>query len=113
VLVIGIGFFSGRMLHAVIFCQPLLAVCFFPPAFAALSNISSRQTRNVTVSFTIPAAFLVGGGVIPGLIGLLGEKGFFSAGFVVTGLLVLAGAVVPLFLKFQQEEEDSYPEASG
>jgi NNP family nitrate/nitrite transporter-like MFS transporter len=51
--------------------------------------------------------------VIPGLIGLLGEKGFFSAGFVVTGLLVLAGAVVPLFLKFQQEEEDSYPEASG
>ncbi|MFN2437362.1 MAG: nitrate/nitrite transporter, partial [Desulfotignum sp.] len=105
VLVIGIGVFSGRLLQAVIFCQPVLAVCFFPPAFAALSNISSRQTRNVAVSFTIPAAFLMGGGVIPGLIGLLGEKGFFSAGFVVTGVLVLAGAALPWFLKFQPEEE--------
>lgn len=104
-LVIGMGVFSGRLLQAVIFCQPLLAVCFFPPAFAALSNISSSQTRNVAVSFTIPAAFLVGGGLIPGLIGLLGEKGFFPAGFVVTGVLVLAGAVLPRFLKFQPEEE--------
>jgi NNP family nitrate/nitrite transporter-like MFS transporter len=113
VLVIGIGVFSGRLLQVVIFCQPLLAVCFFPPAFAALSNISARQTRNVAVSFTIPAAFLVGGGVIPGLIGLLGEKGFFSAGFMVTGGLVLIGAAVPWFLKFQKEAADSYPEASG
>ncbi len=88
---------------AVIFCQPVLAVCFFPPAFAALSNIGSTRNRNVAVSFTIPAAFLVGGGVIPGMDRLRGEKGWFSQGFVVTGLLILTGAVLPWFLKFGKE----------
>jgi NNP family nitrate/nitrite transporter-like MFS transporter len=112
ILVVSIGIFSGPLLLAAIFCQPVLAVCFFPPAFAALSHISSSQTRNVAVSFTIPAAFLMGGGVIPGLIGLLGENGYFSEGFVVTGLLILAGVCLPWFLKFQQEQ-DSYPEPSG
>ncbi len=113
VLVVSIGIFSGPVLLAVIFCQPVLAVCFFPPAFAALSNIGSTRNRNVAISFTIPAAFLVGGGVIPGMIGLLGEKGWFSQGFVVTGLLILTGAVLPWFLRFGKGEEGGCPDRSG
>jgi NNP family nitrate/nitrite transporter-like MFS transporter len=112
ILVILIGIFSGRLLLAAIFCQPVVAICFFPPAFAALSNIGSSQTRNVAVSFTIPAAFLVGGGVIPGMIGMLSENGYFSAGFVVTGILILSGAILPGFLKFSSQE-DGYPDESG
>ncbi len=107
ILVVSIGMCGGRVLLAVIFCQPVLAVCFFPPAFAALSNIGSNRNRNVAVSFTIPAAFLVGGGVIPGMIGFLGEKGWFSQGFVVTGLLILTGAFLPWFLRFGKQEEDA------
>jgi NNP family nitrate/nitrite transporter-like MFS transporter len=112
ILVILIGIFSGRLLLAAIFCQPVVAICFFPPAFAALSNIGSSQTRNVAVSFTIPAAFLVGGGVIPGMLGMLSENGYFSAGFVVTGILILSGAILPGFLKFSSQE-DGYPDESG
>jgi NNP family nitrate/nitrite transporter-like MFS transporter len=112
ILVILIGIFSGRLLLAAIFCQPVAAICFFPPAFAALSNIGSSQTRNVAVSFTIPAAFLVGGGLIPGMIGMLSENGYFSAGFVVTGILILSGAVLPGFLKFSSQK-DGYPDESG
>ncbi|MBT7262010.1 MAG: MFS transporter, partial [Desulfobacula sp.] len=56
-----IGLASDRFLQIVIFCQPLFSVCFFPPAFAALSNIGSKETRNVVISFTIPIAFLLGG----------------------------------------------------
>jgi NNP family nitrate/nitrite transporter-like MFS transporter len=113
ILVVSIGICSGRILLAVIFCQPLMAVCFFPPAFAALSNIGTNRNRNVAVSFTIPAAFLVGGGVIPGMIGVLGEKGWFSQGFVVTGLLILAGTALPWFLKFGKQEESGCPDKSG
>jgi NNP family nitrate/nitrite transporter-like MFS transporter len=98
-----IGLLSGRLMTGVIFCQPVLAVCFFPPAFAALSHIGSKETRNIAVSFTIPFAFLVGGGVVPTVIGILGEKGFFSMGFVVAGALILFGAVIPFFLKFQED----------
>ncbi|MCP3875228.1 MAG: MFS transporter, partial [Desulfobacteraceae bacterium] len=37
-----IGILSGWPLQVIIFCQPVLAVCFFPPAFAALSHIGSK-----------------------------------------------------------------------
>ena len=97
-----IGLASDRFLQIVIFCQPLFSVCFFPPAFAALSNIGSKETRNVVISFTIPIAFLLGGGVAPNAIGLLGEKGFFSIGFIAAGVLILSGAIIPFFLKFQK-----------
>ncbi len=92
-----IGIVSSRIIPVVIFCQSVFAVCFFPPAFAALSHIGSKETRNIVVSFTIPIAFLVGGGVVPNVIGLLGEKGF-----IVTGGLILSGAIIPFFLNFKK-----------
>jgi len=103
ILTLFIGLLTGRFMQVAIFCQPVIAVCFFPPAFAALSHIGSKETRNIAVSFTIPVAFLMGGGVVPNIIGILGEKGFFSAGFMVAGGLILSGAVLPFFLKLQDE----------
>lgn len=103
ILTVLTGVLSGRILHLIIFCQPVAAVCFFPPAFAALSHIGTQETRNIAVAFTIPIAFLIGGGVIPNIIGILGEKGYFSMGFIVAGGLILAGTVIPFFLKFQKE----------
>jgi MFS transporter, NNP family, nitrate/nitrite transporter len=105
VLVFGIGVSDGLLLQVWVFCQPVVAVCFFPPAFAALSHIGSEKMRNVAVSFTIPAAFLVGGGGVPSLIGILGDKGWFAAGFVTAGGLILAGAVLPFFLTFHNQED--------
>ena len=100
---LSIGVLTGQIIQVIIFCQPVFAVCFFPPAFAALSHIGSKESRNIAVSFTIPIAFLVGGGVVPNVIGLLGEKGFFSMGFIVAGGLILSGTIVPFFLKFQKD----------
>jgi MFS transporter, NNP family, nitrate/nitrite transporter len=105
ILVSGIGMSNGLLLQVWVFCQPVAAVCFFPPAFAALSHIGSKKMRNVAVSFTIPAAFLVGGGVVPSLIGILGDKGWFAAGFVTAGGLILAGVARPFFLTFHKHEE--------
>ncbi len=98
-----IGVASNNFIQIAIYCQPLFAVCFFPPAFAALSHIGSNETRNIAVSFTIPIAFLVGGGVVPILIGFLGEKGFFAMGFVVSGALILIGGILPFFLELHQD----------
>ncbi|MBU1695459.1 MAG: MFS transporter [Proteobacteria bacterium] len=97
-----IGVAADSLIQVIIFCQPLFAVCFFPPAFAALSHIGSKETRNIAVSFTIPIAFLIGGGVVPNVIGFLGEKGFFPMGFIIAGGLILSGTIIPLFLKLQK-----------
>ena len=74
-----IGLFTGFPMKMAIFLQPLAAVCFFPPAFAALSRICAPEYRNVVISFNIPVAFWVGGGLVPNIIGVLGEKGCFQS----------------------------------
>lgn len=94
-----IGILTGLSMKIVIFFQPLFAVCFFPPAFAALSQLYEEDSRSVAISFTIPLAFLLGGGVIPNIMGILGDGGYFSAGFIIFGALIFAGAVLPLMLK--------------
>lgn len=104
ILTLLIGSLTGLPMTIMIFCQALSAVCFFPPAFAALSQICSEEVRNVAVSITIPIAFLIGGGVMPNIIGILGKAGHFSTGFVLSGLIILSGSVLPYFLKLVNEE---------
>lgn len=98
-----IGVFTGSLIKVIIFIQPLSAVSFFPPAFAALSLIGSKETRNIMVSLTIPIAFLIGGGLIPNLIGIFGDNDFFPLGFMLAGGFILAGAFIPTFLKFRED----------
>lgn len=104
VLTLLIGMLTGFAMKTMIFCQPLLAVCFFPPAFAALSKICTKETRNIAISFTVPIGFLFGGGVIPHMLGVLGKSGHFPIGFVILGSCIFAGAVIPFFLKLLNEE---------
>ena len=98
-----LGVAPGSWLVVMIFLQPLMATCFFPPAFAVLSEVGPPKVRNIAVSFTIPAAFLMGGGVVPAGIGLLAENGFFFLGFILLGGLIMTGFVLLHFLKFSDE----------
>jgi NNP family nitrate/nitrite transporter-like MFS transporter len=82
-----------------VFIQPIMAVCFFPPGFAALSSIGPPGSRNVAVSLTVPAAFIVGGGAIPTWIGLMGDAGAFSAGIQMVGAALLVGFALSLLLR--------------
>lgn len=102
---LSIGILTGLPMKAVICCQSLLAVCFFPPAFAALSQLYTEETRNVAISFTTPSAFLVGAGVSPNIIGVLGDNGYFESGFIIFGALIFIGAVLPFFLGLLREKD--------
>jgi NNP family nitrate/nitrite transporter-like MFS transporter len=94
-----LGTVSGPWIVVVVFLQPMLAVCFFPAGFAALSAIGSAQSRNVAVSLTVPLAFLIGGGVVPASIGIMGDSGFFGLGIALSGGFILTGFVLSGFLK--------------
>ncbi len=102
ILTLMIGLAQAEYIKVVIFFQPMLAVCFFPPAFAALSQIGSKETRNILISFTVPMAFLAGGGLVPNVIGILGENGMFAIGFIGAGILIAIGSIITFFLKLEK-----------
>jgi NNP family nitrate/nitrite transporter-like MFS transporter len=95
-----LGLIPGSWIVLIIFVQPMLATCFFPAGFAALSRMGSPSIKNVAVSLTIPVSFLLGGGAIPAGIGLIGEAGSFFFGFIILGELLLASVILVRYLKF-------------
>jgi NNP family nitrate/nitrite transporter-like MFS transporter len=98
-LTILLGTVSDAWIIILVFLQPVIAVCFFPPGFAALSSIGPPTERNIAVSLTIPVAFVFGGGAIPIGIGMMADAGFFDLGIALTGVLILTGSILALFLK--------------
>ena len=94
-----LGVTSGYWTIIMIFLQPIIAVCFFPPGLAALSSIGPPSTRNVTVSLTIPVAFTLGSGAIPTGIGIMADADSFSLAIALTGGLILMGAVLSFYLR--------------
>ncbi len=93
-----------KFLAIPLFVQPAAAVCFFPPAFAALARVGPAATRNVSVSFTVPLGFLVGGGLAPIAIGTMGDIWSFSTGIGLFGLLILFGTILAACLKLSSPE---------
>jgi NNP family nitrate/nitrite transporter-like MFS transporter len=100
-LTVLLGILPGTWVSAAVLLQPLAAVCFFPPAFAALSRLGPPAVRNVAVSLTVPVAFLLGGGAVPAAIAWSGGAGSFAAGMVGFGLLALSASLVPGLLRLE------------
>jgi NNP family nitrate/nitrite transporter-like MFS transporter len=99
ILTVLIGMVSTYWIAAVVFLQPVLAVCFYPAGFAALSTISTPENRNMAISLTIPVAFVLGGGVVPALIGIMADNGYFSWGISLSGAMIMMGFFLLFFLK--------------
>jgi MFS transporter, NNP family, nitrate/nitrite transporter len=100
-----LGMARGPWIVPVLFLQPMLALCFFPAGFAALASISHPHVRNVAVSLSIAIAFLIGGGAIPAGIGLMGQESSFALGFVLIGVLLSGGVILPRYLRFHEETQ--------
>lgn len=83
--------------------QPMVAVCFFPSGFAVLSELGAEGEGALAVSLCIPAAFLLGGGVLPVLIGVIGDHASIGAGFMVTGTAMFAGAAFSFFVSIEKK----------
>jgi MFS family permease len=93
-----LGVASTYWVIILVFLQPVLAVCFYPAGFSALSSISTPENRNVAISLTIPIAFVLGGGAVPALIGIMADLGYFSWGISLSGFLIMTGFFISFFL---------------
>lgn len=107
VLTVLLGLLEDTALVIVLFLQPAVLSSFFPAAFAALSRIAPPSMRSVTNALGPPLAFLIGGGVLPAVIGYMGETCTFSLGIVVTGSFMAVGPLLLFFLKLGQYDDQS------
>ena len=89
----GMGLTHGWLLIAMVLLQYWATVCLFPAAFAALSQASKPETRNLAVGIATGLAALVGAGAIPSSLGLAGHAGNFEFGYILLGVLMLLGAL--------------------
>jgi NNP family nitrate/nitrite transporter-like MFS transporter len=102
-----IGLLNRGWLVAAIFAQPILVNAFFPGAFGALSRIAPPHLRSVTNALGPPFAFLIGGGILPTVIGYMGETYTFAAGIILAGAFMLLGPVLVYFLKLGQYDDQT------
>ncbi|MBN2031839.1 MAG: MFS transporter [Deltaproteobacteria bacterium] len=86
-----------------VFLQPMVAVCFFPAGFAAISYIGPPEIRSIAVSLTVPTGFLLGGGIVPIGIGMMGDAGVFDFGIAAVGLCILLGSLLSRSLRFYSD----------
>lgn len=93
-LTVLIGVLPGYWLFVPVFLQPLFAVCFFAPVFKALALSVPAELRNQAVAYTVPFGFLLGAGVTPLVLGMLGDAGLFQLAFIALGCLMAAGSLL-------------------
>ena len=99
-----LGIAPQRYAHIIVFLQPAVAVCFFPAGFAAMSFIFPPKSISLAVSLIVPMAILVGGGIVPIFIGLIGDIGSFAFGIGISGGLIIAATIFIRMLKFQHQQ---------
>ncbi|MBN2283188.1 MAG: MFS transporter [Deltaproteobacteria bacterium] len=103
-LTVLLGITPRGWITLIVFLQPAFAVCFFPGAFALLSMIVPPEHRSLAVSLAIPAAFMFGAGILPMIIGILGDMGHFTHAFIAAGLCIASGAfLAPLIRNVNRE----------
>ena len=69
-----------------------------------MSLIVPVELRHIAISFTLPMAFLIGGGLSPVFIGFIGDISSFALGIAICGGLITAGAIFAGSLKFHDQE---------
>lgn len=98
-----LGIASRSLISYIVFLQPLVAVCFFPAGFAAMSLIVSAKLRNIAVSLIVPLAMVIGGGLAPVFIGFISDLGSFGVAIMICGGLITTGSFFVGRLKFYDQ----------
>jgi MFS family permease len=104
IMTILLGITPDRYTKVFVFLQPALTGCFFPAGFAAMAFIFPPKLRNLAVSLIVPMGILVGGGIVPIFIGLIGDIGSFALGIIISGGLITAAAIFTGMLKFDFQQ---------
>jgi len=101
-----LGLVSGFWLKVVVFLQPALIVCYFPPGFAALARIVQPNLRSLATAWVTPCAIVLGGGLFPLLLGYMGQTVTFASGIFLAGGIIIVGSGLPFLLNLIEKLDD-------
>ena len=104
IMTVLLGLTNTSWIKLIVILQPVFAVCFFPVGFALLSAIAPPRSRDLAVSLALPVGFMIGGGLVPTIIGVLGDAGQFELGFVLLGVFILSGSLLVAFVRLRDHE---------
>ena len=105
-LTLPMGFVTKDILLVLLFLQPMIAVCFFPSGFSVLTRVAKKTDANLVVSLCIPVAFLAGGGLMPSMIGWVGDHYSLALGFFFAGLaFCVGGGLAALYWQPEHTED--------
>jgi NNP family nitrate/nitrite transporter-like MFS transporter len=102
-----LGQTTGRLMVTLLFIQPVALGSFFPAALGLLARITPPHLRSVTNALGPGLGYLLGGGLLPLLIGYLGATQTFALGITLAGVFMLAA--LPLILTLKPGEYDEMP----
>lgn len=97
IVLIGVGLTSGSLLTINIVLQALLTAFVFPAAFKLMAEAFEPEQQAAAMSLIMPMSAVVGTGIAPALLGLTGDMGSFSSGFVIMALLNFI-TLIPLMM---------------
>lgn len=100
-----VGVADGLWLRVGIFLLPAFAVCFFPPAFSALSRIVQPNRRSVAAALAPPIAFILGGGLLPVALGYMGQHYTFARGIAIIGAATVVCSAAAFLVRLLREDE--------
>jgi NNP family nitrate/nitrite transporter-like MFS transporter len=106
IMTVLVGLLSGTGMIVAIFLMAAFAAGFFAPGFASLSRIVQPNLRSLAAGFAPPIGFLLGGGLLPAVLGYVGQAASFSLGIAVTGAVILVGSSATLLLRLLTDLEE-------
>ena len=89
-----LGVCPSSWLELMLYFQAAFSACLFPPLLSIISKITTSTNRALLLSLTLAIAPVLGGGIFPALIAIVGEYGTFSSGFMCAGLLSITGILM-------------------
>ncbi len=90
-----IGLADGTTLAMVVVAQPAFLAFVSPAMLACIADIGEPGYQNVTYALIITVGISVGTGIVPALLGILGDYGFGWLGFIcLAGFMVTAVAAM-------------------
>ena len=99
ILTILSGVSPVRFIGATLFFQALFVTGFFPLGLVTIAKMFDHETRSLAMGIILTFSVLVGGGIIPYLLGLSGDLISFRFGIAVLGICVILSSSLVFYLK--------------
>ena len=99
-----VGIMAKQYILYVLLLQPVFSAIFFPACFSLLSKLVDVSMRSVAIALLAPAYSILGFGLVPVFLGLMGKYNHFSQGFVIIGIAHFFVLPLVYFVLYKKEK---------